>query len=59
MSSLERRRKELDLKRVQMAKEELLFKIEERKEDIARIEENVKLQEKREQELLEEIKHIS
>lgn len=57
MSSLEKRKKQLELKRVQMAKEELLFKIDERKEDIARIEEHIKVQEKRELELIEEIKN--
>lgn len=57
--SLEKKRRELDLKRVQVAKEELLFKIEEKKEDISRLEEHVKIQEAKEKELVEEINKLN
>lgn len=57
--SLERRKKELELARVSLAKEELLFKIEERKDEIRRLEDHVKIQEQKEIELKQDIKKIN
>jgi len=48
---MDKKRKKLELSRVRMAKEELLFKIEERLEEVERLKEHVKLQEQKEQEL--------
>ena len=56
MTELERARKELERKKVLVAKEEMLFKILERREDIKRLEANIKIQEARAAELTEEIK---
>lgn len=42
--SLELKKKELELKRVELAKEELTFKIEERCEEIERIKTNINIQ---------------
>ena len=55
--SLEKKRKELDLKKIETAILELEFKIEERKADIARMLEHIKLQEERKQQVLKEIKN--
>ena len=49
--TLEQKRKLLELERCKMAKKELEFKIEERFEEIERVKEHVKLQEKRIEEL--------
>lgn len=45
--SIDRKRKELELKRVELAKEELEFKIVEREEDIKRLLESVKIQDEK------------
>lgn len=55
---LEKRKKELELARVSLAKDELLFKIEEKKDEIRRLEEHVKIQEQKELELKTNIKNI-
>lgn len=52
MSPLELKRLKLDLIRISAAKAELQFKIEERVEDIRRIEENIKISEAKEEELI-------
>ena len=56
MSNLEKKRKELELARVRMARQELEFRIEERMEELARIRENIEVQLKRELELTNELK---
>lgn len=55
MSTLEHKRKKLELLRVQTAKQELEFKIEERMEEIQRIKEHIEITNKREKELIIEI----
>lgn len=51
MNSLELKRLKLDLIKVGAAKAELQFKIEERLEDIKRIQDNIKISEAKEDEL--------
>lgn len=53
--SLEKKRKELELARVRMARQELEFRIEERMEEMARIRENIEIQIKKEAELNKEL----
>lgn len=48
---LEIKKAKLELARVNLAKQEMEFKIEERLQEIARLKEHIALQEKREQEL--------
>lgn len=55
MNPLDLKRMKLDLLRVSTAKAELQFKIEERLEDIRRIEENIKISEAKEEELKSKI----
>ena len=56
--SLEKMKKELEKDRVLMAKKEMQFKILERHEDIKRLEENIKNQDARIQELDRELKDM-
>lgn len=58
MSKLKVKKIELDLMKVAAAKAELEYKIEERLEDIRRMEEHIKLQEIREKELQDELKDL-
>lgn len=58
MSALQLKKLQLNLMKCQTAKMELEFKVEERKEDIKRIEEHIQLQEDREAELKEEIENF-
>lgn len=58
MSQLELKRKKLELKRVEIAKEEQRFKIEECLHQIELLKEHIKIQEKREFELANEIKEL-
>lgn len=51
MSPLELKRLKLDLVKISAAKCELQFKIEERLDDIRRIEENIKISELKEEEI--------
>lgn len=53
--SLDKKRKQLELMRVQTARYELEFKIEERLEEIERLKDHVQVQIKREQELKKEL----
>ena len=46
MSDLERKRKELELMRVELGKQELEFKIEERLDDVKRLREHIVTQDK-------------
>lgn len=55
MSDIELKRKKLELSRVQLAREEQEFKIEERMEEIKRLESMIALQMKKEEELKAEI----
>lgn len=52
---MEIKRKKLELSRVSLAREEQEFKIEERMEEIKRLEAMIELQKKKEQELQAEI----
>lgn len=54
--SLDLKRKKLELMRVQTAKHELEFKIEERLEEIERLKAHIKVQEETETRLIEELK---
>lgn len=56
--SLELRRKQLELMRVEMARKELEFKVEERMDEIKRIQDNIKLQLDKEAELKKEIEQL-
>ena len=56
MNNLEIKRKKLDLARIQMARQEMEFKIEERLEEIERLKLNIEVQSKRETELEQELK---
>lgn len=42
--SLDKKKRELELARVQLARREMEFRIEERMEEIKRLEENIKIQ---------------
>lgn len=57
--SLELKRKQLELARVQMARNELEFKIEEKSDEINRLREHIKIQEQKEKELVEEINNLN
>lgn len=53
---LDKRRKEVELMRVRVAKEELLLKIDEKRAEIDRLQQHVDKQEEAEKRLREEIK---
>lgn len=55
MGNLEKKRKALELDRVTMARKELEFKIEERQEEISRLQEAIEKQLAREKELQAEL----
>lgn len=55
---MELRRKKLELSRVKLAREEQEFKIEERLEEIKRIESMISIQKKKEEELEAEIEKL-
>lgn len=54
--SLDKKKKELELERVRLSRKELEFKIEERLEEIKRLEDHIKIQITKENELIKEIK---
>lgn len=54
--SLEQKKKELELARVRLARQEMEYKIEEREEEIQRLKEHIKIQIERENELTKQIK---
>jgi hypothetical protein len=56
--SLDIKRKQLELARVQMAKNELEFKVEEKMEEVDRIKGLIELQSQKESELKEEIQRL-
>lgn len=56
--SLELSRKKLELMRVETARHELEFKIEERLEEIKRIQEHIRIQKEKEEQLKQEIKKL-
>ena len=53
---LEKKKKELEIKRVLLARDEMEFKIAEREADIMRLKDNIEIQNKRIEELNLEIK---
>jgi hypothetical protein len=55
MNNMERKRKLLEYERVKMARLELEFKIEERQEEIARLEEAIEKQAQKEKDLQAEL----
>jgi chromosome segregation ATPase len=55
MTNMEIKRITMELLKVQAAKAELEYKIEERQQEILRIEDHIKVQAKREQELKEQL----
>lgn len=55
MTSLELKKKKLELSRVQVARQELEFKIEERLDEISRLKDHIEIQIKKESELTKEI----
>lgn len=57
-SILEIKRKELELKRVETARQEQEFRIEERLEEIERLKDHIKIQLAKEEELKQEIKKL-
>jgi cell division protein FtsL len=57
--SIELKRKNLELSRVQLARQEQEFKIEERMEEIARLESMIEIQKNKEEELKVEISTLS
>lgn len=56
--SLEKKKTQVELMRVQTARMELEYKIEERKEEIRRMEEHIKIQIDKEVELNEKLKEM-
>lgn len=54
--SLEIMKKELELSRVRLARQEMEFRIQEREEEIIKLKENIKIQIEHENKLLMEIK---
>lgn len=56
--TLERKKKQLELKRVVMAREELEFKIEERLEEIERLKSHIDVQLRKEEELKLELETL-
>jgi peptidoglycan hydrolase CwlO-like protein len=58
MDNLEIKKKELELKRVELAKEELAFKIEEKLSEIQRIKDNIVIQDVTIDRLKNELKQI-
>lgn len=55
-TNLERKKRQLELDRVKLAKKEIEFKIEERLEDVERLKEHVKIQDLKIQEIEDELK---
>jgi hypothetical protein len=55
MNALDLRKKKLELARVQMSRMELEFKVDERKEEISRLEDLIKIQTQKESDLTKEI----
>lgn len=56
--SIEQKRKQLELNRVRVAREELELKIEERMEEIARLKGHIETQINKETELEQELKNL-
>lgn len=56
--ALERKKIQVELLRVEAARAELEYKIEERLEDIKRLEENITIQKTKEEELKQKIKEM-
>jgi len=58
MSKLDLKRKELELGRVEQARKELEFKIEERMDEIERLKSHIDVQLEKEEQLKQEIKSL-
>jgi hypothetical protein len=56
--SLDYKRKQLELARVNMAKMDLEFKVEERSAEIEKLKEHIAIQESKEAELMEELEKL-
>jgi hypothetical protein len=56
--SLEKKKLNLELMRVKMARMELEFRVDERKEEIKKLEDNIKISEAKEQELSDKMKTL-
>lgn len=57
--SLEKKRKQIELMRVTVAKQEMELRIEERMEEVKRLEENIKIQNTKIEELNNDINQMS
>jgi len=57
--SLERKKKEMELRRVETARMELELKIDERLEEIERLKEHIKIQKQKEDDLTEELSNLN
>jgi chromosome segregation ATPase len=57
--SLDIKRKQLELARVQMAKSELQFRVEEKTDEINKLNEHIKVQEQKEQDLMAELSALN
>lgn len=55
-SNMEKKKRELELERVKLAKKELEFKIDERLEEVERLKEHIKIQDEKIQEIEKELK---
>lgn len=55
---IEKKKKQLELSRVRLAKEEMEIRIAEREEDIERLRKNIEVQEKTAERLEEELKDL-
>lgn len=58
MSKLELKKTQVELMRVETARAEMEYKIEERLEDIKRLEDNIKIQKEKEIELIQRLKEM-
>lgn len=56
--NLELEKKKLEMRKVEVAKEEMLYKILEREADIERIKENIRVQDNRLAQIKEEIENL-
>ena len=56
MSELEKKKKRLELARVQLAREELEFKVEERMDEIERLKAAIQIQLEKEEEIRKDLK---
>lgn len=55
MNTLEKKKKELELQRVELAKKELEFKIEERMDEVSRLKEHIAIQDSKIEQIKQEL----